>query len=410
MTDPRLLFLCHTLPYPPDGGVWIRSFHLLKELSRNFKVTALCFERAGSERHDPNEAARKLNRIADVRVFPLPQNERRWRRYTEHLVSLLTGRVFTVYRHMDGAFRDGLEEALQEARYDLVHVDSLDLSAHLPPLLSRAGLPIVCGHHNVESQLLRRRARAESNPLARWYVGWQAELQREEEKRWCGRVDLNVVVSEEDRETLRERSPGARVEVVPNGVDVSRYRPGQPAGAKQERIDLLFVGGAGWFPNRDGMEYFVTKILPLIRLADTSVSVVWVGSADEALREQFQRDHDVRMTGWVEDVRPYLQAARCLVVPLRVGGGSRLKILDGWAMGKAVVSTSQGCEGLTAKDEENILIRDEPEGFARAVLRVLRDRKLRDGLGESARDTAVQRYSWQRIGEKLVESYRALTE
>lgn len=402
---PRLLFLCHTLPYPPDGGVWIRSYHTLRQLTRAFDVTALCFERTGRPDHDADLAVRRLSEVAPTDVFPVPQEESRIRELLDHAASLVTGRPFTVYKHRSRGFRKRLVELLETEDFDLAHVDSLDLSTHLSLLEE---LPVACVHHNVESQLLRRRARAEDNPLARWYLRIQSRWQRREERRWCGRVDLNVTVSEDDRETLREIVPGARAEVVPNGVDVKKF---SPADEEREQDGLVFVGGAGWFPNEDGMEHFAAEILPEIRRrAAGEVPVTWVGGADEEFRRRFEHEHGVRMTGYVDDIRPHVREAACYVVPLRVGGGSRLKILDAWAMGKAVVSTPTGAEGLDARDGDNILIRGQPEAFADAVCRVLEEEPLRRRLGRAARRTAVESYSWEKIGEEMNRTYRSLIE
>lgn len=402
---PKLLFLCHTLPYPPDGGVWIRSFNTLRQLDRAFDVTALFFERTGRPDHDVDHAVEQLSQLAPTEVFSVPQDGSALRKAVDHTASLLTGRVFTIYKHRSGEYRRRLERLVATGDFALAHVDSIDLATHLPLLRE---LPVVLVHHNVESQLLRRRSEAEGNPLARWYVSRQARLQMREERRWCPCVDINVTVSEQDRETFRSISPDARYEVIPNGVDVRTFTPA-PAGEDEQ--GLVFVGGAGWFPNRDGMEYFANDILPRIRdMAQGDPSVTWVGGADEALRDRFDREHGVNMTGYVDDIREYVRSAACYVVPLRVGGGSRLKILDAWAMGKAIVSTSRGCEGLDVRDGENMLVRDDPDSFARAVVRLLEDDSRRRRLGRMARQTAVEKYSWEIIGDKMIRVYRSLLQ
>lgn len=402
---PRLLFVCQTLPYPPDGGVWIRSYHTLRELSRNFSVTALCFERSGSRRHDVEAAVRNLSELAPTEAFPVPQEESLGRKLIDHLRSLLSGRVFTVYKHRCRAFRRRLRALLADGNFDLVHMDSLDLSTHLPLLLQDH--PVSCVHHNVESRLLGKRADAVSNPLVRWYLRRQAEWQREEEQRWCARVDMNVTVSEDDRDTLQEIVPDARVKVIPNGVDVEEFAPEGPPGGGS---GLVFVGASAWFPNRDGMKHFCRHILPRIRDRVRKVPLTWVGSADDELRMRLESEFGVRMTGYVDDIRPHVRDAACFIVPIRVGGGSRVKILDAWALGKAVVSTEQGCEGLRARDGENILVRNDPDGFARAVTRVLKDETLRKRLGQSARETAVEWYSWRKIGREMNRAYQSLIE
>lgn len=402
---PRLLFLCHTLPYPPDGGVWIRSFYLLRELSRRFDVTALCFERSGTSRHDVDAAIEGLSEMARTEAFPVPQDASALRKLLDHAASLFSNRVFTVYKHRSDEYRARLTELLAGEQFDLIHVDSLDLSDYLPLL---KGAPVVCGHHNIESELLERRAKAEDNSVLSWYVGHQASLQREEEERWCPEVDLNVVVSPEDRESLTEIAPEADVEVVPNGVDVEKFTPNTD---RSEEEGIVFVGGGGWFPNRDGMRYFASEILPRIRERwREPLPVTWVGACDDDTRRYFEDHHSIRLTGYVEDIRPHVRAHACFVVPLRVGGGSRLKILDAWALGKAVVSTSQGCEGLKARDGENIIVRDEPESFADAVVRVLSEAELRNRLGRAARATAVEAYSWEQIGTEMLDLYQGVIE
>ncbi|HEV2150146.1 MAG TPA: glycosyltransferase family 4 protein [Longimicrobiaceae bacterium] len=379
-----------------------RSFNVLRLLAREFDVTAVCFyRRANRETREQLEASLAgLRQFAQVAAFPIPQEQSRARLVFDHVRSLVLRRVYTHYVHDSAAVRSHLAELLRTNRFDIVHVDSLDLSRFLPLF---EGVPVVCTHHNVESDLLRRRAAMETDLLRRWYVGLQARLAREEEQTWCGRVALNVAVSPVDRDLFARIVPEARFVVVPNGVDTREFRPGDGP-----QRGVVFVGGYGWLPNRDSMEYFASDILPRIAGATAPVEVTWVGPAPvEACREYRER-HGIELTGYVDDIRPYVQRAACYVVPLRVGGGTRLKILDAWAMGKAVVSTSVGCEGLDARDGENILVRDDPADFAAAVQRVLEDEALRTRLGEGARRTAEVVYDWDVIGESMTAKYRAL--
>ena len=227
---------------------------------------------------------------------------------------------------------------------------------------------------------------------------------RREERVWCPRVDLNVTVSEVDRDALHAVAPDARVAVVPNGVDVDYFRLQQDEGASK----VVFVGGSSWFPNVDAMRYFGDAILPLVRQRGASPDVVWVGSTTAQERDAFRRDYGIDATGYVEDTRPYVQQAACCIAPIRVGGGTRIKILDAWAMGKAVVSTSIGCEGLAAADSDNILVRDDPRAFAEAVLAVLNDASLRQRLGRAGRSTAERVYSWETIGRGMIAEYLAV--
>jgi len=400
---PRLLFLCQNLPYPPTGGTLIRSFHTLRLLSREFDVTALCFVRSSTKRsdHSVTDSLEALSGLGEVEAFPIPQEHSPLRLFADHLRSVLGWRAYTRWVYESEEFRKRLGTLLRERDFDLVHVDSLDLVAYLDDL---AHLPVVLAHHNVESQLLRRRAETVGGLKGR-YIGLQAHLTREEEARWCPRVELNHTVSDEDRATLQRITPGSECLVVPNGVETSFFTP-QPDG---EKNGITFVGGATWFPNLDGMRYFASEILPLVREVRPDVQVTWVGRSSEDVRLEMDR-HGVQTTGFVDDIRPYVHRAACFIVPLRVGGGTRLKILDAWAMGKALVSTSQGCEGLDVRDEENILIRDSNEGFARAVIGLLEDEELRRRIGTAARKTAETTYDWEVVGRRINDAALRLVE
>jgi polysaccharide biosynthesis protein PslH len=400
---PRLLFLCQTLPFPPDGGVWIRTYHVLRLLARTFDVTALCFERAGSAGEGDAAAAREaLGRLAEVEVFAIPQRRRRLRYLWDHARSALLGRVYTTYLYESRAFRRRLREELASKAFRLVHVDSLDLARYLPAC---AGLPVVCVHHDVESCLLRRRAGRERSRWRRAYLAYQARLMEKVERRWCRRVALNVVVSEADAARLRRRAPAARIAVVPNGVDVEAPPPSL---ADAHAAGVAFVGGASPFPNRDALDFFCEEVLPHLRRARADVAVRWIGRASAAQQRRYRERHGIELTGYAADVTPWMRAAACHVVPLRVGGGTRLKILAAWALGKPVVSTSVGCEGLAAADGDNILVRDDPRGFAEAVLAVLADPGLQRALGTRGRETAERLYGWEVVGQPMIATYLRL--
>lgn len=396
---PRLLFLSQTLPFPPDGGVYIRTFNVYRLLAQSFDVTALCFHRprGTGRRSGIDESLAVLREFGEVETFPIPQDGRPSRFAWDHVRSVATNTVYTRYLYNSAPYRERLEELLRTRSFDLVHVDTLDLATYLPLLQS---LPVVCVHHNVESALLRRRALAETLRWRRAYLRHQAALMEAEERRWCGRVALNVAVSDPDRERLGLQAPAGRYITVPNGVDTDKFRPAE---GKDEGI--VFVGGTTWFPNKDALAFFSEEILPLLNDSRTAVPICWVGRATEQEQQSFQERHGIRMTGYVDDIRPYVHDAACYVVPLRVGGGTRLKILDAWAMGKAVVSTSVGCEGLAAEHGGNILIADDPRAFADAVRGVLQNPDLRARLGRAARTTVETKYSWDIIGESMTDEY-----
>jgi polysaccharide biosynthesis protein PslH len=412
-TPPRLLYLCSNLPYPPDSGQAIRSFHVLRLLARVFDVTALCFYRrtpvsfgrsAGATvEQEVEQRVAVLRELAEVEAFRIPQEHSVWRLAWDHLRSVGLNRVYTTFALDSPSMRRRLVDLLRTRRFDVVHMDSITLTGYLPLL---GDVPVVCVHHNIESALLERRGRAEKSPWRRAYLLHQARLMEREMRDWCGRCRLNVLVSDADRTELQRIVPEANCTVVPNGVDVDAFRPqvGRDEG-------LVFVGGLNWFPNRDALQYFCDAILPRVRTNGEATPVRWLGGGcSEEARSHYRDRYAVELTGYVRDVRPYVRDAACYVVPLRVGGGTRLKILDAWAMGKAIVSTSIGCEGLDAEDGRNILIRDDPQSFADAVRAVLHDTTLRHRLGSEGRRTVERHYSWERIGESMLPLYASLHE
>jgi glycosyltransferase involved in cell wall biosynthesis len=401
---PRVLFLCQNLPYPPHGGALIRSYHTLRLLSEQFDVEAYFFFRRAL-RPDPDSVAQGLGALKPfgaVQAFPIAGEWSVPRNLLDHARSVAAGRAYTRWVYDSKAVHEAVGKAVSTGRVDLVHLDSLDLVAYLPDLRD---LPVVVAHHNVESQLLKRRGEREGGVRGA-YIRRQAALTQREEARWCPRVALNCVASEEDGAVLEELAPGSRCIVVPNGVDTGAFRP---ATSGAPGSDVVFVGGNSWFPNRDGMDYFAEEVLPLLRQERPEIRVTWVGRANEEVKDRFA-GFGITVTGYVDDIRPYVYDAACFIAPLRVGGGTRLKILDAWALGKAVVSTSQGAEGLAIEPGRNILIADSARAFADEVARVLDDSDLRHRLEQNGRETAVEVYDWSVISGTMSAAYRELLE
>lgn len=399
----RLLFLGHNLPFPPHEGALIRSYHTLRLLSEEFDVMAVHFFRRRAQASE-EERARALNALApfgSMRAFPIPQEFSRARFLWDHVRSALTHTPYVRWVHESRPFDETVRAWMTRTPFDLVHVDSLDLVAYLPRL---PRVPVVLVHHNVESALLRRRAMHDGG-LKGAYIRHQAHLVERAERAWCSRVQLNVAVSQDDAALLSTNAPRADVLVIPNGVDTKSFMPSPslPSGG------IVFIGGYSWFPNADAMEYFATEVLPIIRERRPNTRVRWVGKIPEEPARLFTA-LGVEVLGYVDDIRPTLADAECVVVPLRVGGGTRLKILDAWALGKAVVSTTVGSEGLETQHGSNIILADTTETFAAETLRVLDDPTLRQRLEMRGRETAVRSYDWEALGRVMIDRYNQVVE
>jgi glycosyltransferase involved in cell wall biosynthesis len=403
---PRLLFLAQCFPYPPHTGVAARTFNVLKQLHQAYDIDLVAFYRVN---HQPDRNALDAAREALARVagfvaepVPIPNQHSALRKIWDHLRSVVSGCPYTYYEYESRAFADRLRTVLRTRPPQLVHLDSLDLHRWLPEL---PRVPIACTHHDIDSELLRRRAAHLDQAVRRRYLLLQADRLERVERELCPRLALNVLMSDLDAERLRALAPGAATVIVPNGTDTEYF---QPNGAQSVAGRIVFVGPTSSHPNRDAVEFLLQEIWPRIRAADRAASLQLIGRNTPADRARYGAEPGVTPLGTVPDIRPPVAEARCCVVPIRIGGGTRLKILDAWAMGKAVVSTSIGCEGLDVSDGENLLVRDTPEAFADAVLEVLGDAALRSRLERNGRRTAVERYSWSVVGPRIRAAYQEL--
>ena len=403
VTRPRLLFLAQSLPYPPHSGVAARTFNVLKQLHEAFDLDLVAFYRLNHQADaKARDAAREgLRGVTDFVAEPTPiANEHSVpRRVWDHLRSLCSGRIYTYYEYESRNFAERLRAVLRARSPDLVHLDSLDLHrwlAELPPV------PVVCTHHDIDADLLRLRAGRLREPFMRNYLKLQATRSERLARQLCPTFAQNVMMSELDAGRLRALAPGAPTFVVPNGTDTEYFHPN---GRRPVAGRVVFVGPTYSFPNRDAVEFLLADIWPRTRAAHRAASLHLVGRNTAADASRYAAEAGVTPLGYVTDVRHALGEASCCVVPIRVGGGTRLKILDAWAMGKAVVSTSIGCEGLDAVDGENILIRDTPNAIAQGIAEVLGDPQLRTRLEQNARQTALETYSWQVVGTRMRAAY-----
>ncbi len=399
----NVLFLSQIVPYPPHGGVLQRGYHLVRELGRRASVHLLAFLHPDELRTEARieESRAALGEFCErIEYFPLWAKASPAHKAAALAASAFSPLPFSVIAHRSAAFERRVAEALRTAPYDVVHVDTVALSQFVD--LERRAVPSVLTHHNIESMLMERRASVERRPLARQYLQRETTKLRSYEARMSPQYDVNIVVSPDDGQTLAARVPGVRTAVVPNGVNVEYFTP-DPT---QETPALIYTGGMNMFANRDAVTYFLDEIWPLIRkrVPDTRFFAVGQDPPKE-LKAYAERDPNVVVTGFVDDIRPYVRKAAVYVVPLRVGGGTRLKVLDAMAMGKAIVSTSIGCEGIAVKPGEHLMTADSPETFAQATVTLLGDRARRHALGRAARDLVERRYAWSVVGDQLLEAY-----
>jgi glycosyltransferase involved in cell wall biosynthesis len=398
----RVVFVSQIVPYPPHGGVLQRGFNLLRELSRYYQVDLLAYVHPDTF-HKPNEletSREVLGGICNrVEYFPLWPKRSRLHKVVALAAGLPYPKPFSVLAHKSTSLQRRLAEIVEHDPPDLVHLDTIALA----PLRTAVGhTPCVLTHHNIESALMARRSAVESTALAPFSVGLQAMRLDRYERVQSPLFPLNIMVSALDAPHLEQVAPGVRTWVVENGVDTEYFRPTEG----QEEPALIYTGGMNMFANKDAVLWFLREIWPLLTRKVPNLKFFAVGqNPPPELLDIAASDPGVEAPGFVDDIRPWVARASVYVVPLRVGGGTRLKVVDAMAQGKAIVSTSVGCEGIRARSGEDLLIADDAQGFAEHVLALLRDPGRAHELGARARALAESDYSWPTLGEKLVAGY-----
>jgi glycosyltransferase involved in cell wall biosynthesis len=390
----QILVLAPYPPYPPRFGGAARVYHLLRVLAGDHRITLLCFA-------SPGEAA-EMAPLADlgiqVHTVPRPLAKDPWGKRLYQIRSLV-GRTYSHYSLWSPRMAAALEGLLSRRRFDVVQTEFGDLAG----AYTVAPGPLrVLDEHNVEYRFMERLAAQQRSRLRGIYYGLEARKLRDDELAACRRADAILTTSDVDRATLVPHVEAIPIRVVPNGVDTTYFTPG-PAVSGPPR--LVFTGAIDYPPNSDAMLHFFGEIWPLVRRSAPDTSLAIVGKDPPSAVRALAGD-GVIVTGTVPDVRPWMQTATVFVVPLRSGGGTRLKILEALASGRAVVSTSLGCEGLEVTHGRDILIADEPAAFAEAVLACARDPALRARLGAAGRALVERRYRWEAIGADLADFYR----
>ncbi len=401
----RILIVSMVFPLPLKAGGRIRVFHLIKRLAARHTITLLCLadSPADVERHFA-DLAPYCERVETVPWRP------GLRGFLGRLLSawplLFRGVPLVVLNKRSPALARRLRTLIREGAFDAVQIEWIHMAQHVGeaewPTLERRGVLV---EHDVAWLPLERRASLSRGP-ARWFWLGEARRMRAYEEAAARRFARVVAVSPDDAERLR-RAGAARVDVVPNGVDVAHYAE-SPRPEKAPRT-LVFIGWLRHGPNVDAIRHFLDEIFPRVARDLPDVRLTIVGApVGSAVRRSASRWSSVDLAGYVEDVRPLLRAATASVVPLRIGGGTRLKILESMAAGTAVVSTSIGCEGLGAEPGRHLLVGDGPDAFARQVVRVLTDPALRARLERDALAFVQSRYDWSSITETMDGVYRAM--
>lgn len=409
----KILWLSHLIPYPPKGGVLQRAYHLVREMARRHELDLLAFNQrslidplfpAGS---NPEQIALgELQKFCNnVEIFPIPSEVRPYGKHILALQSLLTRDCYNVNWLKSARFHARVVELIAQRNYDWIHFDTISLA----PFLTNANAKLCLDHHNIESHMLNRRVENESSLYKKLYFSYEAKRLLAYEKEKCPKFHLNIVCSDVDGIRLKELSPQSRVEIIPNGVDIEYFSSG-PNVVEPTPFNFLFVGTLNWYPNADAVKYIARELWPAIRAAvpEATIDIIGANPPREILAVA-EQDARFRVHGFVDDVRPYFQKASVFLCPIRDGGGTKLKILDAMAMGKAIVAHPLACEGIRVTHGQNVLLGESTEQLVAAAINASQDNYLRKKLEKEARRLVEDEYAWTAIGDRLSNLFKQLS-
>ncbi len=387
----KLLIVCLDLPYPTWGG-GLRNYYLMKMLARKHAVSLLVLA---------EKAQLALQRgtypfedfVQNMKVVPYPTQVSKRLSQAIHIVS---GKSHSITTHTVAEMQAALNALLAYDSYDCVIFEDVVVAGYQVP----NNVKVIIDEHNIEYEICQRTYQRETAGLRKWYNWIEYRLLRSHELELCRRASAVLVTSERERIILKSMLPSSVIEAVPNGVDIETFQEVDPEREVPGRI--IFTGVMAYHANVDAVIFFAQQCWPLIQAQIPGATWQIVGANPPPKVQRLARSPGITVTGSVPDVRPYLAQASVAIAPLLVGSGTRLKILEALAMRKAVVSTDIGCEGLAVESGKHLVIANQPESFAQAVVDLLKHPEMRIQLGAAGRLLVEAEYDWEQCGNRLL--------
>lgn len=391
----KILWLKTELLHPVDKGGRIRTYQMLKELRKEHEITYLTLD-DGSAAPDARDLSNEYcSNLITVPHSVAPKFSPRF--YAEIAGNLFSELPYFIAKYQSAAMRQKIEDVLAENAHDILVCDFLHPAINLPDEIN---IPTLLFQHNVEAMIWKRHYQVANNFGKRAYLRSQWHRAVAFEKQACSRFDAVVAVSKDDAEVFRSEYGHGRVFDIGTGVDTDYFTPVN--GDRTTKPNIVFTGSMDWLPNSDAVQWFIKEIFPLIKqeVPEATFTVVGRDPFPEIL-ELAKKDSSIKVTGRVDDVRPYMREAAVFVVPIRIGGGTRLKIFEAMAMGLPVVSTTIGAEGLRVTDGNEIVLRDSPDRFSRSVISLLQDRHIASKTAETACRVVRDKFGWSSIAKQF---------
>jgi len=387
----KILFIDEEFPYPLNSGKRIRTFNLTLNLAQVNEVSYLAYGEENSKSYN----YLKDNKINPIAVNPPDREQSGLKFYFRLFMNLFSPYPYIVTSHFTKRFKKKLSQLLYENKFDVVICEWTPYAIFVKDIKQ---VKTVIVAHNIEASIWRRYEENETNPLKKKYISLQRKKVEKFEYSCFNWVSGATAVSNAEAKEITSYGVSYTPAVIDNGVDTEYFHPMDIA---IDSNQLVLTGAMDWRPNQDAAVYFTEEILPLIKKTKPNCNVVFVGRNPVKQVLDLAKNESVQVTGTVDDVRPYIAKSIVFIVPLRIGGGSRLKILEAMSMGKPVVSTSLGAEGLNVIDVHNILIADHPEQFAQSVIDCIDNKELVNKLSKNGKELVNNLYRWDILGKKF---------
>jgi glycosyltransferase involved in cell wall biosynthesis len=396
----KILFLSNRGLLPVKDGHTRRSFNVLRRLAQGHRVYFLSLFETPEEIDATH--IRELESFCEgVEFHPAPSKTPSVPMLARLFRSLLSFDPYTLWRHYSKPYMKRVDQLIASGAFDIVHCDILPLAY---TIRRRTEVFRSLTDHDVSYLKSLRMGRESRTLLMKMFLLFESLKVKRLERRIFAQVNLGIAVSEVDKERLQELCPGGRFAVVENGVELETFKPD---GSEVQPNTLLWVGGFGHPPNREGVSYFLSNIYPMVKREMPEVRLDLVGGGvPESLKKLTRADRSINVLGFVDDPVPYLRRSCVFVAPILSGGGTRLKLLEAMAMGKAAVTTRMGCEGIDGRNGIHFVVADAPRDFADGIVTLLQDAALRDRIGKNARELVERKYDWKIVMDKLNTLYR----
>lgn len=392
----KILLISPKLPYPLDDGGKIVTYNTLKHLAlRGNNITLFCFIDELKRVPELEKYCRLvlIKKDTSTSLFGL-------------LLNLFSKVPYTISKYHNDLIEKKIQEVLEEYDFDLVHLECLHTAYYGAIMKRKYNLPIVLREENVETKIMERYYRNQRNPLVKAYAFLQYRKLYKYESMICKEFDKCFMITDKDVELVKKMNPMIKTAVIPSGVDASYFLPLK---IKEEPCSIISVGSMDWLPNVEGILWFYKEVFPLIKEIIPEAKLYIVGKNPPGYIKKLRSEYII-VSGFVEDVRGIMAKCQVFIVPLKTGSGMRIKILNALAMGRPIVSTSIGCEGIEVQNGKNICIANTREEFAQGVIELMKNESIRKRLGEEGIKLVKEKYKWEQIAEKITDEYNKIIE